>query len=150
MLGSMTNGASDDINRVTKIARAMVTRFGMSSKLGPIAFGEKEELVFLGREISEQRNYSDDVAQQIDGEVHRLVSEAYDRARGILTKYRPVLNDMASALLEYESLDGERLRELLNRIPRGSYATKNISDNGLGVPEAVPGTVIGVDTPMSI
>jgi cell division protease FtsH len=88
----------------------------MSSKLGPIAFGEKEELIFLGREISEQRNYGDDVAREIDLEVHRIVSEAYERARRILENNRAVLNDMASALIEYETLDGERLRELLNRV----------------------------------
>jgi len=131
VLGSITNGASDDINKVTKIARAMVTRFGMSPKLGPIAFGEKEELVFLGREISEQRNYSDDVARQIDGEVHRIVSDAYDRAKGILNKHKAVLDDMASALLEYETLDGERLKEMLGRIPRGSFSWKT-QENGHG------------------
>jgi cell division protease FtsH len=121
VFGSITNGASGDISSVTKIARSMVTRYGMSPKLGPIAFGEKEELVFLGRDISEQRNYSDAVAEDIDSEVHRIVTEAYDRAKGILTKYRAVLDDMASALLEFETLDGEPLKEMLGRIPRGSY-----------------------------
>ncbi len=115
-LSEITTGASNDIMHITRIARAMVTRYGMSSKLGPIAFGEKEELIFLGREISEQRNYGDDVAREIDLEVHRIVSEAYERARRILENNRAVLNDMASALIEYETLDGERLRELLNRV----------------------------------
>jgi cell division protease FtsH len=88
----------------------------MSEKLGPIAFGEKEELIFLGREISEQRNYGDEVAREIDREVHRIVSEAYDRTREILQSNRSVLTDMASALIETETLDGERLREMLGRV----------------------------------
>ncbi|MFN8567744.1 MAG: hypothetical protein U0Z44_09545 [Kouleothrix sp.] len=112
----MTTGASSDIQYVTRIARAMVTRYGMSQKLGPIAFGEKEELIFLGREISEQRNYGDEVAREIDREVHRIVSEAYERTREILTANRTVLNDMASALIESETLDGDRLREMLARV----------------------------------
>jgi cell division protease FtsH len=112
----VTTGASSDIQYVTRIARAMVTRYGMSEKLGPIAFGEKEELIFLGREISEQRNYGDEVAREIDREVHRIVSEAYDRTREILQSNRAVLTDMASALIETETLDGERLREMLARV----------------------------------
>ncbi len=117
----ITTGASQDIATVTKIARAMITRYGMSPKLGPIAFGQKDELIFLGREISEQRNYSDEVAKVIDEEVHRLVLEAYERAKAILQKYRSVLDDMSNALLELETLEGERLRELMDRIPRGSF-----------------------------
>ncbi len=121
VFGDITTGASGDISTVTKTARSMITRYGMSPKLGPIAFGEKDELIFLGREISEQRNYSEDVARIIDEEVHRLVSEAYHRAMTILEKYRPVLNDMANALLEFETLEGDRLRDILGRIPRGSF-----------------------------
>jgi cell division protease FtsH len=134
----VSTGASGDIQQVTRIARAMVTRYGMSQKLGPIAFGEKEELIFLGREISEQRNYGDEVARSIDSEVHRIVAEAYDRTTEILTRNREVLNDMASALIEYESLDGERLRELLGRVERlvveGAYA----NGNGNGATTALP------------
>jgi len=121
VFGDVTTGASGDISTVTKIARAMITRFGMSARLGPIAFGQKDELIFLGREISEQRNYGDDVAKIIDEEVHRLVFEAHERAQSILLKYRSVLDDMSNALLELETLDGERLRELMERIPRGSF-----------------------------
>ncbi|MEN9936531.1 MAG: hypothetical protein RLZZ387_3110 [Chloroflexota bacterium] len=115
-LQEITTGASGDIQQVTRIARAMVTRYGMSERLGPIAFGEKEELIFLGREISEQRNYSDEVARGIDQEVHRIVTEAYSRCEHIIETNRDVLNDMASALIEYESLDGDRLRALLSRV----------------------------------
>lgn len=112
----ITTGASQDLVNVSRTARAMVTRFGMSTKLGPLVFGEKEELIFLGREISEQRNYGDDVARQIDEEVHRLATEAYDRAREILLNNRDVLDDMANALLEFETLEGERLATLIGRV----------------------------------
>lgn len=121
IFGDITTGASGDISTVTKTARSMITRYGMSPKLGPISFGEKDELIFLGREISEQRNYSDEVAKQIDEEVRRLVFEAHERARTILEKYRSVLDDMANALLEFETLEGERLREVIERVPRGSF-----------------------------
>ena len=112
----VTTGASGDITQVTRIARSMVTRYGMSAKLGPIAFGEKEEMIFLGREISEQRNYSDAVATRIDDEVFRIVAEAYDKTRTILSANRDVLDDMANALIEYESVDGERLKSLIHRV----------------------------------
>ncbi|MFM2031278.1 MAG: hypothetical protein RLZZ297_43 [Chloroflexota bacterium] len=114
----VTTGASGDITQVTRIARSMVTRYGMSRSLGPIAFGEKEEMIFLGREISEQRNYSDAVANKIDDEVHRIVAEAYEKTRVILTTNRDVLDDMANALIEYESIDGERLKSLVERVGR--------------------------------
>jgi len=98
------------------MARAMVTRYGMSSELGPIAFGEKEELIFLGREISEQRNYSEETSRKIDSEVRRLVSEGHERARAILERNREVMNRMAEALIEHENLDGEPLRQLLDEV----------------------------------
>src|SRR5205085_65958 len=77
VFNDVTTGASNDLERATKMARSMVTRWGMSAKLGPMVYGQKEELVFLGREISEQRDYSDAVAQEIDGEVRRLINEGY-------------------------------------------------------------------------
>lgn len=123
VFGDVTTGASGDISSATKTARAMIMRYGMSEKLGPIALGEKDELIFLGREISEQRNYGDDVARIIDEEVHRLITEAYGRAKAILESYRSVLDDMANTLIELETLEGDRLRELLERIPRGSFKT---------------------------
>jgi len=134
----ISTGASSDITQVTRISRAMVTRYGMSPKLGPIAFGEKEELIFLGREISEQRNYGDAVARQIDEEVHRIVLEASERTRQILMANRAVLNDMASALIEYETLDGEKLRELLGRVaPIQLEATLVSNGNGTELPVTV-------------
>ena len=81
VFGEMSTGASDDISKVTKTARAMVTRFGMSERLGPRTFGHKEELVFLGREISEQRDYSEKIAEEIDDEVRRIIDHAHELAR---------------------------------------------------------------------
>ncbi len=112
----ITTGASSDLVHVTRTARAMITRFAMSDKFGPVVFGEKEELIFLGREISEQRNYSDEIARQIDEEVQRLASEAFERAREILIRNRSILDDMANALLEIETLEGAQLRDLLSSV----------------------------------
>jgi len=100
----ITSGASNDIERVTRVARMMVTRLGMSDALGPMVYGQKEELIFLGREISEQRDYSEAVAEQIDREVRRLVNEAYNQARQILNQYRDKLDAVAQRLLEVETI----------------------------------------------
>jgi cell division protease FtsH len=141
----ITTGASGDISTATKTARAMIMRYGMSPKLGPIALGEKDELIFLGREISEQRNYGDDVARLIDEEVHRLITESYSHAKTILEKYRSVLDDMANALIELETLDGERLCELIERIPRGSYHT-NGRNREFGSEEGITPKVVSPDS----
>ncbi len=101
----VTTGASSDIQRATKLARAMVTQYGMSEKLGPITFGEKEELIFLGREIAEQRNYSEDVARQIDREVRGLIDEAYQTAKQVLATHRDKLVAIAERLIHEETLD---------------------------------------------
>jgi cell division protease FtsH len=100
----ITSGAGNDIERVTQIARQMVTRLGMSAEMGPMVYGQKEELIFLGREISEQRDYSEAVAEQIDREVRRLVSDAHERARSILAEHRDKLDAVAQKLLEVETL----------------------------------------------
>ncbi|GAB4568619.1 MAG: ATP-dependent zinc metalloprotease FtsH [Anaerolineae bacterium] len=105
VFGDVTTGAANDLERVTKLARKMVTAYGMSEKLGPLQFGQKDELVFLGREIGEQRNYSEEVAELIDEEVQRLVMEAYERARNILTTYRDKLTEIAERLIQEETLD---------------------------------------------
>ncbi len=98
-------GASDDLEKATKLARKMVTAYGMSEKLGPLTFGDRDELVFLGREIAEQRNYSDEVAEEIDQEVRRLIDEAYSRARAILITYRQKLDTIAERLIEVETIE---------------------------------------------
>ncbi len=110
----MSTGAQDDIERATKLARKMVTDYGMSDKMGPRTFGHKEELVFLGREISEQRDYSEKVAQQIDEEVHNIIQQAYKVARQILTKNKPKLVQLAEKLIAQETLEGEELNALFN------------------------------------
>jgi cell division protease FtsH len=100
----ITSGASNDIERVTQLARAMITRLGMSEKMGPMVYGQKEELIFLGREISEQRDYSESVAQQIDQEVKQLVVTSYARAKEILVQYREKLDAVAQKLIEVETI----------------------------------------------
>ncbi|MDL1912120.1 ATP-dependent metallopeptidase FtsH/Yme1/Tma family protein [Chloroflexi bacterium CFX6] len=100
----ITSGASNDIEQVTRLARSMVTRLGMSGELGPMMYGQKEELIFLGREISEQRDYSEAVAQQIDAEVRKIVDESYKLAKKLLVKYRKQLDAVAQRLLEVETL----------------------------------------------
>ncbi len=113
VFNDVTTNASDDLERATNLARAMVTQYGMSEKLGPQTFGDKEELVFLGREISEQRNYGEEVARMIDHEVRRLIDEAYARAMNILTTYREKLNKVACTLIEKETLDRKEFEALL-------------------------------------
>ncbi len=108
----ITSGASNDLERVTRLARAMVTRLGMSEQLGPMVYGQKEELIFLGREISEQRDYSESVAEEIDGEVRHLVNEAYIRARQTLIDYREKLDDVAKRLLEVETVTREEFESI--------------------------------------
>jgi cell division protease FtsH len=108
----ITSGASNDLERVTRMARAMVTRLGMSAELGPMVYGQKEELIFLGREISEQRDYSEDVAQQIDKEVRKLVNKAYDHAISIVNQYRDKLDNVAHRLLEVETITREEFEEI--------------------------------------
>jgi cell division protease FtsH len=105
IFNEVTTGASNDLERATKLARAMVTQYGMSEKLGPLTFGEKEELIFLGREISEQRNYSEEVARQIDREVRRLIDEAYQTAKQILIDNRDKLTELAERLVREETID---------------------------------------------
>src|SRR5581483_9383478 len=116
--GEITTGASNDLERVTDMARSMVTRYGMSDKLGPRTFGDREELVFLGREISEQRNYSEQVAQEIDAEVRRLVTDAYQRALDILTKYRSKLDELADRLIKVETVDAAEFEAMFADAPK--------------------------------
>jgi len=103
----ITSGAANDIEQVTRLARNMVTRLGMSSEMGPRVYGQKEEMIFLGREISEQRDYSEAVAEQIDAEVRKIVDDSYKLARKLLTKYRKQLDAVAQKLLEVETLTRE-------------------------------------------
>jgi cell division protease FtsH len=108
----VTSGASNDIERVTQMARMMVTRLGMSSNMGLMTYGQKEELIFLGREISEQRDYSEAIAEKIDAEVRKLVDEAYKMTKNLLTKYRAELDAVAQRLLEVETLSRDEFESI--------------------------------------
>jgi cell division protease FtsH len=112
VFNDITSGASNDLERVTNLARSMITRLGMSEDLGPMVYGKKEELIFLGREIAEQRDYSESVAVRIDKEVQERVQEAYDRAMSILRQYRVQLDSIALRLIEVETLDREEFARL--------------------------------------
>jgi cell division protease FtsH len=114
VFGEITNGASGDISQITDIARTMVTRWGMSEKLGPMTFGKKEELVFLGKELGEQRDYSDSVAQEIDAEVRHLVQEAHEAALKTLREHRDILDRVAQKLIEVETLDMDAFEAVYN------------------------------------
>jgi cell division protease FtsH len=109
----VTTGASNDLERATELARKMVTEYGMSEKLGPMTFGEREELVFLGRSIAEHRNYSESVARTIDAEVRRIVEQAHERALEIMTRHREALVELAQQLIAKETLNEAEVDALL-------------------------------------
>ncbi|MFN8454867.1 MAG: ATP-dependent zinc metalloprotease FtsH [Anaerolineae bacterium] len=113
VFNDLNTGANNDLKNVTYIAREMVTRYGMSEKLGPLTFGDKEELIFLGRQLSEQRNYSEETAEQIDFEVRELVAEAHERAHQILTKHLDKLHVIANYLIEKETIEADEFAALL-------------------------------------
>ncbi|GAB4571886.1 MAG: ATP-dependent zinc metalloprotease FtsH [Anaerolineae bacterium] len=113
VFGEVTTGAMSDLDQVTKIARSMVKRYGMSTKLGPIIFGQKEELVFLGREIGEQRDYSEHIAEAIDAEVSAIISEEYERVKALLKANRDKLDSLVERLLEVETVSQEEFLELM-------------------------------------
>ncbi len=110
--GEVTTGASNDLENVTQMARAMVTRYGMSDKLLPRTFGKREDMVFLGREISEQRDYSEKVAQEIDDEVQNIILEAYSTAKRLLIEHYAKLVQVARFLMVHETVEGDELRQL--------------------------------------
>jgi cell division protease FtsH len=110
----VTTGAGNDLEQATNIARTMVTRYGMSEKLGPRTFGKREEMVFLGREITEQRDYSDSVAQTIDEEVHDLLDVAYKSARRVITENMAQLTQLSKYLLEHETAEVDALEQVWN------------------------------------
>ncbi len=115
-LDSITTGASNDIERATELARAMVCEYGMS-ELGPLTFGKKEEQIFLGREIAQHRDFSEDTAIKIDQEVKKIISEQYQRAKGIIEENRDTMVRLSETLLERESLDGVQIRRIVAGLP---------------------------------
>lgn len=115
IFGEVTTGASNDIERVTKIARSMVTEYGMSTRIGPMALGKKEELVFLGRDFNEQRNYSEQTAREVDEEVRRIIQEAFDKAYTVLLENKVRLIMISERLIKEETLEGPVFEALFNQ-----------------------------------
>jgi cell division protease FtsH len=134
ILDRIGSGASSDIQQATKMARRMVTKWGMSEKLGPVAYGESEEQVFLGKDFGHQKNYSEATAQLIDDEVKRIIKECYQRAKSVLEENMDSLHKLAKALLERESMTGDELhllmtgRELPPMVPEGEPKPAGGSD----------------------
>ena len=123
--GDVTTGASNDLERVTQMARAMVTQWGMSEKLGPIRYGEREELMFLNRSFAEHRNYSDKVAQEIDEEIHRIVEDAHQRCHTALNEHWPAMVQVANRLLEVETINATEFRGPHARRRAGGHAQRS-------------------------
>jgi cell division protease FtsH len=117
VLHDMTTGAGNDLERATELARRMVCNWGMSEKLGPLTFGKKEEMIFLGREIAQHRDYSEDTAVKIDDEVTIIVTENYARVKQLLTDNISALHRLAEMLLERESLDTDDIDKIVNGEP---------------------------------
>ena len=134
-LNQMSTGAGNDIERATEMARPMVCEYGMS-RLGPLTFGKKEEQIFLGREIAQHRDFSEETARQIDLEVRRLIDEAYQSAHQILSANQDAMHRIAAALLERETIDAEEVKMLVEgrELPPLRSALASPSDTGSGGP----------------
>jgi cell division protease FtsH len=117
VFGNVTSGAENDIKRVTQLARRMVTQWGMSERIGPVAMGENNEVVFLGRDLGERRNYSEEMASLIDSEVRRIVEEARGVARTVLTERRAFLTQLAERLISEETVEGAELDRMMPPAP---------------------------------
>ena len=126
----VTSGASSDIDMVTKMAKNMVTKYGMSTELGTIAYGENEEEVFLGRSVTKQQNMSEETARKIDDEVKKIVDKGYERARKVLTEKIDDLHKIAKALLVYETLSGDEIRDLILKDIKPTRSFKEEENEG--------------------
>jgi cell division protease FtsH len=127
VFGDITSGAENDIQKATQMARRMVTQWGMSDKLGTVSMGHREELVFLGRDLGEQRNYSEEVAAVIDEEIRSIVNHGYQTAKVILTEQRHKMDAVVEQLKVVETLDGKELDEILAREAPATPATSTAS-----------------------
>ena len=125
---NITTGASDDIRKATNLARKMVTEWGMSDKLGPLTFGERQEMVFLGRDLGEQRNYSEDIASEIDQEVHQLVADAFLRAKQVLREHQVHLETLAERLVEVETMDAIEMDRIIADVDGRITAGRRAAD----------------------
>lgn len=137
VFNEVSSGASDDLEKATKMVRKMVMEFGMSERLGPLTFGNKQDLVFLGRDIARDRNYSEEVAAAIDKDVKETVMECYRRAREILSNGRDKLEKIAKVLMEKETLEGEELEQLLKELDAESVGGTPATGEGSGDPNGV-------------
>jgi cell division protease FtsH len=133
IVGDITTGAANDIERATKVARQMVTEYGMSDIIGPLTLGQKQHEVFLGRDYTAQPDYSDQVAFEIDNEVRRLIDEAHDEALEILQDHRPKLDKLAALLVEKETLEREEVEAFLAEIPKRPQRDQAVRGAGLAV-----------------
>ena len=124
----VTSGASSDIEMVTKMAKNMVTKYGMTTELGTIAYGENEEEVFLGRSVTKQQNMSEETAKKIDAEVKKIVDKGYERAK-VLNEKIDDLHKIAKALLIYETLSGDEIRDLILKDIKPTRSFKEEEDN---------------------
>ena len=140
IFGDTTTGASNDIEKATDLARRMVTEFGMSDKLGPLSFGKRDEMIFLGRSMGEQRDYSDEVAKTIDEEVRAIIDKAYERATEVLTTHRDKLIALAEKLVAEETVDSEGFESLFSDIPpkQDTHGHRTIVGPGQPIPEVNP------------
>ncbi len=137
VFGEITTGAASDLERASAMARSMVTQFGMSERLGPIAWGKEEEEVFLGRELTRMKNYSEEIASEIDSEVKTIVLTCYERAKRVLSDYRKKLDEAADYLLQKETISGKELAEILG-LETGNYYRDDIE-----TVEIAPGATAG-------
>ena len=153
-LGDISSGAGGDIKDITAIARHMVCDWGMSS-LGPVAYGDNSDTIFLGREINRTENVSEETARRIDAEIHRIITEQYERATAIVTERRTALNKIAEALLEYETIEGRHILEILQfgeirssvtPVPLTSTAEK-LAEKKLSEKAAAPGAILPGGSP---
>ncbi|MES2682484.1 MAG: ATP-dependent zinc metalloprotease FtsH [Pseudomonadota bacterium] len=137
---SVTTGASNDIERATEIARNMVTKWGMSQKLGPLSYGEENGEVFLGRSVTQTKNVSDDTAHEIDREIRQIIEHNYETAKQILIEKNDILHSMADALMKYETIDAAQLARLMRREPPGLPESWIDGNDSSGKPSAPPPT----------
>jgi cell division protease FtsH len=147
VFGHMTTGAGDDIEKATELARKMVCEWGMSKELGPMTFGKREEQVFLGRDIAHHKDYSEHTAIEIDREVRRIIDDAYQKARQLLSDHAPLLHAIAERLLEKEVLDGSEVEAMVKAFKEGRPlpASAPVSADGSGRPATEVGKPKPVD-----
>jgi cell division protease FtsH len=134
VFNELTTGAGNDIERATQLARKMVCEWGMSEKLGPLTFGKKEEEIFLGREIAQHRDYSEQTAILIDEEVKKIVNSAMDKADTILRDHQPILHRLAENLLEREILDGDEIDKIIRGETLPAYDKEEGENKENGTP----------------